>query len=435
MEARDGVRTGDESRIGGVIKVVGVGGGGGNAIDTMIARGLQGVEFVVINSDAQTLAANLAETKVQIGRRLTRGLGAGGKPEIGRQAAEEDIDDIRNALQGADMVFLAVSLGGGTGTGAAPVVARVAKELGALTVAVVTKPFAFEATQRLLQAEAGIAELRECVDSLLVIPNERLNEVVDNHGGFLSALRMADDILYQAVKAMADLITVHGVINLDFADVRTVMANRGLALMGSGVASGEDRAVRAAQAAITNPLLEGVAIQGARGVLINVTGGVNMTFREVHAAATLIRKQVHEDALIIFGAVLDEGMDEEIRITVVATGFEPGFASVSPGGHSCPEAAAPAPAAESPAPQQEDLILEPPRTSKPIEVHPSPRRRVFVGTIEDAEDGPRLHRAHGTATSTAAPHASAVDEEPYTLSDADTADQILIPAFLRRRQG
>jgi cell division protein FtsZ len=306
---------------GARIKVIGVGGGGGNAVNTMIAAGLPGVEFVAANTDAQALRANLSTVKLQLGEKLTRGLGAGGKPVMGRQAAEEDVERIREHVSGADMVFITAGMGGGTGTGAAPVVARIARESGALTVGVVTKPFTFEGRQRGKQAEEGLRELKANVDTLIAIPNQRLLSVAGRNSSIIETFRKADDVLLQAVRGIADLITVHGLINLDFADVRAIMSEMGMAMMGAAVASGENRAIEAAQRAISSPLLEDVRIEGAQGVLINITGGPDLTLHEVNEAATLIQEEADADANIIFGAVIDESMGDEVRITVIATGF------------------------------------------------------------------------------------------------------------------
>ena len=303
------------------IKVVGVGGGGGNAINTMIASGIQGVDFIAANTDAQALRTNQAPVKIQLGAGLTRGLGAGANPEVGRQAALEDTGAIADALEGADMVFITAGMGGGTGTGASPVIARVAKECGALTVGVVTKPFSFEGKRRMRQALEGIEELRQEVDTLITIPNERLLSIAGKNASFLDAFRMADDVLRQAVQGISDLITTAGVINVDFADVRTVMSEKGLALMGTGVRSGENRAVLAAQDAISSPLLDNVSIEGARGVLINITGPSSLTLAEVVEAATLIQEAAHEEANIIYGQVIDDRMEDRVSVTVIATGF------------------------------------------------------------------------------------------------------------------
>jgi len=306
------------------IKVVGVGGGGGNAVNMMIASNLEGVDFIAANTDAQALAASQSPMKIQLGEEITKGLGAGSDPDVGKRSANESKDVIREKLSGADMVFITAGLGGGTGTGAAPVVAQIAKELGALTVAVVTKPFLFEGRKREQQAEHGIEELKETVDTLIVIPNQRLLTVGGRNMSLLDAFKKADDILYHAVKGISDLIMVPGLINLDFADVRNVMSEMGLALMGTGIASGENRAVEAAQKAVSSPLLEDNTIQGARGVLLSITGSSEMTLFEVNEASTLVQSEAHDDANIIFGTVIDDSMGDEIRITVIATGFETG---------------------------------------------------------------------------------------------------------------
>lgn len=303
------------------IKVVGVGGGGNNAVNRMIDFGLKGVEFISINTDKQALYLSKAGQKIQIGDKLTRGLGAGANPEVGQKAAEESKDDITQALKGADLVFVTAGMGGGTGTGAAPIVAEIAKELGILTVGVITKPFVFEGKQRMLHAEQGIAKLKEKVDTLVTIPNDRLLQVVDKKTPITEAFKVADDVLRQGVQGISDLITIPGLINLDFADVKTIMLNRGLAHMGVGKAAGENRAVDAAKQAISSPLLE-TTINGATGVLLNITGGPNLTLFEVNEAADQVKQAADPDANIIFGAVIDEAMGDEIRITVIATGFD-----------------------------------------------------------------------------------------------------------------
>jgi len=303
------------------IKVVGVGGGGSNAVNRMISAGLRGVEFIAINTDAQALALSNADKKIHIGGKLTRGLGAGGDPEIGRQAAEETREEITEMLEGADMVFVTAGMGGGTGTGGAPIVAQVARELGALTIGVVTRPFGFEGRRRAINADEGIRSLRQRVNTVITIPNDRLLQVVDKSATVVEAFRVADDVLRQGVQGIADLITVPGLINLDFADVRTVMTEAGSALIGIGVASGEGRAAVAANAAISSLLLE-TSMEGARGVLINITGGLDLGLMEVNEAAQVVQKAADPEANIIFGAVLDERLDGEVRITVIATGFE-----------------------------------------------------------------------------------------------------------------
>ena len=312
----------EEATNGAVIKVIGVGGGGGNAINHMIEAGVEGVQFIAANTDLQALKTSKAPIKIQLGAKLTKGLGAGANPEVGRQAALEDTEKILELVEGADMVFITAGLGGGTGTGAAPIIASLAVEVGALTVAVVTKPFHFEGRRRMQVAEQGLRELRECVDTLITIPNERLLSIADRTMPFTEAFRLADDVLRQAVQGISDLITVPGLINLDFADVRTVMSGMGKALMGIGHGTGENKALDAAKRAISSPLLEETSIQGARGVLINVTGGPDITLHEINQSITLIREIAHEDANILFGAVIDESIRNEMRITVIATGFD-----------------------------------------------------------------------------------------------------------------
>ncbi|MGI6659841.1 MAG: cell division protein FtsZ [Dethiobacteraceae bacterium] len=303
------------------IKVIGVGGGGSNAVKRMIEAGLRGVEFISVNTDAQALYMTESGYKLQIGEKLTKGLGAGANPEIGRQAAEESREEVKEALKGADMVFVTAGMGGGTGTGAAPVIAEVARELGALTVGVVTRPFTFEGRRRQAAAEKGIAELKEKVDTLIVIPNDRLLQVVEKRTPMVEAFRIADDVLRQGVQGISDLIAVPGLINLDFADVKTIMKETGAALMGIGVASGDNRTVEAAKAAIASPLLE-TSIDGARGVLLNITGSADLGLFEVNEAADIVAEAADPDANIIFGAVIDESLQDEVRITVIATGFD-----------------------------------------------------------------------------------------------------------------
>ena len=304
------------------IKVIGAGGGGTNAVNSMVRNNLRGVEFIVANTDIQSLEASDCLNRIQLGNELTRGLGAGSNPEIGQRAAEESEAEIREMLEGADMVFITAGMGGGTGTGAAPVISRIAKEVGALTVGVVTKPFAFEGKRRTIQAENGIKELKSAVDTLIVIPNQKLLGVVGRQTSFTGAFEFVDDILKKAVCSISDLIVVPGLINLDFADVKTIMSNMGKALMGSGTAAGENRAVEAAQNAISSPLLDEATVDGAQGILINITGGEDMTLFEVNEASLLIQKSAHEDAHIIFGAVIDPAMEGQMRVTVIATGFE-----------------------------------------------------------------------------------------------------------------
>ena len=310
----------DEIARGAKIKVIGVGGGGGNAVNRMIAAKLEGVEFIVANTDVQALQLSQAPVKLQLGVKLTSGLGAGANPDVGRRAALEDSEKIIEALEGADMVFVTAGLGGGTGTGAAPVIASLASEMGALTVAVVTRPFGFEGKRRMQQAERGMEELLEGVDTMIVIPNEKLLAVAKD-AGFFESFRIADDVLLQGVQGISDIITIPGIINRDFADVKTTMAGMGYAVMGTAVRSGNNRAIAAAQAAMASPLLEAGAIDGARGILINISGSSTLKLSEVNEASTLIQNAAHEDANIIFGAVLDESMGDQVKITVIATGF------------------------------------------------------------------------------------------------------------------
>src|SRR5262245_19261109 len=323
MNNENGIRISfnDEARNDAKIKVIGVGGGGGNAVNRMIDAGMKDVEFIVANTDLQALRMSHAPVKIQLGVKLTNGLGAGANPEIGRKAALEDSDKIIEVLEGADMVFITTGLGGGTGTGSAPIIASLASEMGALTVAVVTKPFAFEGKRRMSQAERGIAELMDSVDTTIVIPNEKLLAVAQD-AGFFESFRVADDILRQGVQGISDIITIPGIINRDFADVKAIMAGMGYAVMGTATASGTRRAIESAQKAIASPLLEAGAIDGARGILINITGSASLKLAEVQEACSIIQGAAHEDANIIFGAVLDEKMKDSVKITVIATGFK-----------------------------------------------------------------------------------------------------------------
>jgi len=408
--------------LGARIKVVGVGGGGGNAVNTMIASSLAGVDFIAANTDMQALGANLAICKIQLGRELTQGLGAGANPEIGREAALEDTETLRQHLSGADMVFVTAGMGGGTGTGGAPVVAKVAKELGALTVAVVTKPFVFEGKKRMRQAEDGLRALKDSVDTLIAIPNQRLLAIAEKHSSLLETFKQADDILLQAVRGISDLITVHGLINLDFADVRTIMSEMGMAMMGSGSATGPNRAIEAAQKAIASPLLEDVSIRGARGVLINITGGHDLSLHEVDAAASLVQEEADDDANIIFGAVIDETLKDEIRLTVIATGFGDEVAQLQPSTPSYRESSS---YREPVAPVRPPISRAIPRDRD------NPRPVVRLGTIIDDGEQPTWER-HG-------PDDDSVNgkEEPshdFTLPE-DAEDQYEIPAFLRKSAG
>jgi cell division protein FtsZ len=384
------------------IRIVGVGGAGGNAVNTMISAGLCGVDFIAANTDAQALRVNLALTKVQLGGDLTKGLGAGANPEIGRRATQESENELREFLMGADMVFITAGMGGGTGTGGAPVVARVAKEVGALTVGVVTKPFLFEGKKRMRHADEGIRELKQNVDTLICIPNQRLLAVASRSQPLLEAFHKADEVLLQAVRGISDLITVHGLINLDFADVRTIMAEMGMAIMGVASASGEGRAEEAARRAIASPLLEDISIRGARGVLINVTGGRDLTLHEVNEAATLIQEEADQDANIIFGAVIDESIEDDIHITVIATGFGEPEPVVQP--------------VPKPTANVVRSLRQPPG---------SPRKVVHLGTVVDDDlDVPtwqRKRQSEGGPTQTPPPAA------------AEAEDRFDIPAFLRKQ--
>jgi cell division protein FtsZ len=412
-------------RTGARIKVVGVGGGGGNAVARMVQAGVSGVEFIVANTDAQALKNSPAPLKIQIGSKLTKGLGAGADPNTGRQAALEDTDTLIQALSGADMVFVTTGLGGGTGTGAAPVIASLATELGALTVAVVTKPFKFEGKKRLLQADAGLEGLWDCVDTVITIPNERLLAVIDRNTSMLDAFSTADDVLRQAIQGISDLILVPGLINLDFADVKTIMSGMGVAMMGTAVGDGGSRAIEAAKRAISSPLLEDASVNGARGVIVNVTGGPDMSLMEVSEALTIIQEAAHEDANIIFGAVVDPTLNGRIKITVIATGFAHIRASrvvatsttVTPVDlRSYTSPAAPRPAAVAAAMSAADALLQPRLT---IARRPG---------IELPSMAPRAATAAATASENAAHQHG--DAEEYALNmDLD------VPAFLRRSEG
>ncbi len=431
------------------IKVIGVGGGGGNAVNRMIESRLEGVEFVVANTDLQALKLSNAPVKIQLGVKLTNGLGAGANPEVGRKAALEDADKIIEALEGADMVFVTTGLGGGTGTGAAPIIASLASEMGALTVAVVTKPFAFEGKRRQNQSERGLQDLIDSVDTTIVIPNEKLLAVAKD-AGFFESFRVADDILRQAVQGISDIITIPGIINRDFADVKTIMAGMGYAVMGTATARGEDRASKAAQAAIASPLLEAGAIDGARGILINITGSSSLRLAEVNEASTIIQSAAHEDANIIFGAVLDEKMKDEVKITVIATGFKESMrerehreAFATPAFHRGNGSSAQATYEVAPVTVPERVI---PVAPGPAQSAPEPRAASAVSyapeSLNDYDLGSEIVR-----------HAAPMDEYPKSLEPVPVpreelpnietvsssvnikydTDDLEIPAFLRKR--
>ncbi|BCS88359.1 cell division protein FtsZ [Pseudodesulfovibrio sediminis] len=402
------------------IKVVGCGGGGGNAVNNMIQSALKGVKFIVANTDNQDIHKSLAEHKIQIGEKLTKGLGAGANPEIGRSAAMESVDQIREALEGADMVFITAGMGGGTGTGSAPVVAEVAKEMGALTVGVVTKPFYFEGKRRLQQADEGARALGEVVDSMITIPNDRLLQLAAKKASFSDMLKKADEVLYYAVKGIADLITVHGLINLDFADVKAAMSSSGMALMGTGIASGESRAKEAAMKAITSPLLEDVSIEGAKGVLINITCGPDMLIDEVSEAADIIYKEAHDDAEIFFGTVFDPDAGDEMRITVIATGIENSVEEAEP--------------VLSKAEQQKMLLLKRPQGMSAPQAQP--KRAGHQQVINTDRNIPAYLRKQGgelNTTETPAMQRSqravaGPGEDDFIFDEGD----LEVPAFIRR---
>ena len=420
-------------RLRASIKVMGVGGGGGNALNNMIRSGLQGVEFIAANTDAQALQHNLAPVKLQLGPDATGGLGCGATPDLGRLSALEVRERLLATLAGTDMVFVTAGLGGGTGTGGAPIVAEVARELGALTVGVVTKPFLFEGKVRMRNAEHGLEELHRVVDTVITIPNQRLLALAGKNTAIRDAFRLADDVLFNAVRGISDLITIHGLINLDFADVRTIMNQMGVALMGTGVARGEDRAVEAARAAISSPLLEDLSIDGAHGVLINITGGPDLTLYEVNEASTLIQEAAHVDANIIFGAVIDEGMPEgEMRVTVIATGLDDGRVRrgrdsgvvAEPPSNVMPlrREASPAPAVLAPAPAPAASAERPPAPADP--------QLELGGTLRDA---PRDARRRGPGDFVS-PFEDELDVPTFIRRGGhpDADDEAEEPAFLRR---
>jgi cell division protein FtsZ len=406
------------------IKVIGVGGGGGNAVNRMIDAGVEGIEFIVANTDLQALRLSRAPVKLQLGVKLTNGLGAGANPEVGRKAALEDSDKIIEALEGADMVFVTTGLGGGTGTGAAPIIASLASEMGALTVAVVTKPFSFEGKRRMTQAEKGIAELMESVDTTIVIPNEKLLAVAEN-AGFFESFRIADDILRQGVQGISDIITIPGIINRDFADVKTIMARMGYAVMGTATASGANRSTEAAQRAIASPLLEAGAIDGARGILINITGSTSLKLAEVQQACMIIQSAAHEDANIIFGAVMDEKMKDSVKITVIATGFR----EVSRAQHR------PAETNHSFAASHDDAMGFP-NTHFPDPVGPAPTpfpESYPESTPDRMMEEPRMAESSPVAMAHAGAEVISLDTMRSAMVANFEQDDLDVPAFLRKR--
>jgi cell division protein FtsZ len=410
----------DSKETAAKIKVIGVGGGGGNAINTMVAGRLEGVEFIAANTDVQALAANKAHTKLQLGKSVSRGLGAGANPDRGRDSALEVKDAIAEVLAGADMVFVTAGMGGGTGTGGAPIIADIAKQAGALTVGVVTKPFLFEGNRRRKQAEAGIEELRAAVDTLIVIPNQRLLSVAGESMSLADAFKRADEVLLHAVQGISDLITVHGLVNVDFADVRTIMAEQGMALMGTGRSSGPNRATEAMQAAISSPLLEDVTLDGAMGLLVNITGGASLTLHEVDEAVSMAQAAADPDANIIFGSVVDERMDGEVKITVIATGFAKAEGARPRGGiprqATLPVASVVAARREAPPPLP--AATRPAAEPRAMPARPAPSRA--VASPEEPAPAPRPRTA---------PVRASRDVGPYTPGEDDQYD---IPAFLRR---
>jgi len=403
----------EESPRGARIKVIGVGGGGGNAVNRMIQAGLEGVEFIAANTDVQALKLSLAPVKLQLGVRLTAGLGAGANPDVGRRAALEDSEKIIEALEGADMVFVTAGLGGGTGTGAAPVIASLASEMGILTVAVITRPFAFEGKRRLQQAERGLKELIESVDTMIVIPNEKLLAVAKD-AGFFESFRIADDVLRQGVQGISDIITIPGIINRDFADVKTTMAGMGHAVMGTSVRSGSNRAIEAAQAAMASPLLEAGAIDGARGILINITGSSSLKLSEVNEASSLIQSSAHEDANIIFGAVLDERMGDEVKITVIATGFRdqmPERRARMLNVEEMPVVSVPVMAPDTWMRESAELIVPP--------TPPAPR---FMSEVEESDENSEVQLEPELVAAASRPQFAELTEEPaYTPLPRDYA--------------
>jgi cell division protein FtsZ len=433
----------DEVPCGAKIKVIGVGGGGGNAVNRMIEAHMEGVEFIVANTDAQALRLSKAPVKLQLGMKLTSGLGAGANPDVGRKAAIEDSEKIIEALEGADMVFVTAGLGGGTGTGAAPVIASLASEMGALTVAVITRPFSFEGKRRLLQADRGIEELLESVDTMIVIPNERLLNVAKD-AGFFESFRIADDVLRQGVQGISDIITIPGIINRDFADVKTTMSGMGYAVMGTAMRSGPNRANEAAHAAMSSPLLEAGAIDGARGILINISGSSSLKLSEVNEASTIIQNSAHEDANIIFGAVLDESLGEDMKITVIATGFRPDLPSrKEPVRHavSAPPPSNARAVKDSHAPRFASEVAEQAtHTSPPARAEAAAQSHTAGHAAEPPRPAPKQNDA-GSGHFASAAQSTHQPSPPYQPSSrtgapsraGETEDQKLdVPSYLRR---
>ncbi len=406
----------EDARNDARIKVIGVGGGGNNAVNRMIDAGMENIEFIVANTDLQALRMSRAAIKIQLGVKLTNGLGAGANPEIGRKAALEDSDKIIEALEGADMIFVTAGLGGGTGTGATPIIASLASEMGALTVAVVTKPFAFEGKRRMQQAERGVSELMESVDTTIVIPNEKLLAVAEN-AGFFESFRIADDILRQGVQGISDIITIPGIINRDFADVKAIMAGMGYAVMGTATAAGEHRTVEAAQRAIASPLLEAGAIDGARGILINITGSSSLKLAEVQQACTIIQGAAHEDANIIFGAVLDEKMKDSVKITVIATGFKESEMRTRRQESYDPIIV----------PRQHDHFYTP--DPEPV-ADPEPR---FSEPRFEPDPKPVIMQEHVQSVPVSTSHADVIGLETLRNAPVYQAEDLDVPAFLRKR--
>ena len=407
------LRLAEEPETGARIKVIGVGGGGSNAVNRMVRSGLDGVQFLVANTDLQALKHNAAPIKLQIGSKLTKGLGCGADPNVGRSAALEDTEQILHALDGADMIFVTTGLGGGTGTGAAPVIASLASELGALTVAVVTKPFKFEGKKRLLQAERGLEALRDSVDTIITIPNDRLLTIIDRATPLTDAFATADDVLRQAIQGISDLILVPGLVNLDFADVKTIMSGMGLAMMGTGIAEGQDRAVEAARRAISSPLLEGASVNGARGVIINITGGPDLSLVEVSDASTIVQEAADEDANIIFGAVVDPALKGKVKITVIATGFAPNYAA--------------RPATETAQTPVDLSMYSDQARLRPEPVMAAPVSRLSIARRSLLD----LPLAAASAAATATPTAGSGDLD----LDGERESTFDVPAFLRRQDG